>query len=82
MAKTTHNQKVLALLEDGRPHTHHELYDLHVIAHSRISDLRRMGHSIRQWRDGDDYFYQLDPPPLAAHVPVETPASAEQLTIA
>lgn len=55
----THNAKVLQLLADGRPHSHHELYGLHVIAHSRVSDLRRMGHFIEQWKENGDYWYQL-----------------------
>lgn len=55
----THDAKVLALLSDGKPHTHHELYALHVIAHSRVSSLRAKGHLIEAWRDGDDYLYQL-----------------------
>jgi hypothetical protein len=55
----THNARVLMLLSDGKPHTHHELYQLRVIAHSRVSDLRKMGHVIASWREGDDYLYQL-----------------------
>ena len=55
----THNERVLALLSDGEPHTHHELYGLHVVAHSRVSDLRKRGHQIEQWRDGDLYVYRL-----------------------
>lgn len=56
---STHKQKVLDLLRDGRPHTHLELYRLGCVAHSRISDLRRDGHRIDTWRDGDNYLYQL-----------------------
>ena len=60
MPKTdTHCERVLQLLSDHRPHSHHELYALHVIAHSRISDLRKRGHVIEQWREGDDYLYRL-----------------------
>ncbi len=55
----THNERVLRLLSDGQPHTHHELYQLHVIAHSRVADLRKQGHNIVQWRDGDNYLYRL-----------------------
>lgn len=55
----THNEKVLRLLSDGKPHAHHELYALNVIGHSRVSELRRRGHVIDQWRDGDLYMYQL-----------------------
>lgn len=61
----THNQRVLRLLSDGRPHLHHELYALGVIAHSRVSDLRRQGHNILMWREGDDYHYQLVSDPIA-----------------
>jgi hypothetical protein len=55
----THCARVLALLSDGQPHSHSELYALHVIAHSRVSDLRRKGYRIDQWRDGDLYLYRL-----------------------
>lgn len=63
----THNDRVLALLSDGEPHSHHELYALHVIGHSRVSDLRKRGHVIAQWRDGDEYMYRL----LSSPEPVE-----------
>lgn len=55
----THKQRILELLRDGRPHTHHELYALGCVAHSRISDLRNDGYTIECWRDGDDSVYQL-----------------------
>ena len=55
----THNERVLRLLSDGQPHSHRELYGLYVIAHSRVSDLRKRGHDIEAWRDGDDYMYRL-----------------------
>jgi len=55
----THNEKVLALLSDGKIHDHHELYGLHVVAHSRISDLRAKGHKIEAWRDGALHLYRL-----------------------
>lgn len=47
MAARTHCEKVLALLQsrDGWV-SHHELYDLGVIAHSRVSNLRKRGHVI------------------------------------
>ena len=45
----THKQKVLRLLSDGKPHTHHELYSLGCVAHSRVADLRRDGHNIVCW---------------------------------
>lgn len=55
----THNERVLNLLKDHKPHTHHELYALRVIGHSRIADLRRQGHVIAVWREGDNYLYRL-----------------------
>jgi len=55
----THNQKVLALLADGRPHSHLELYDLRVVAHSRVAALRRLGHTIECSREGSLYWYRL-----------------------
>lgn len=68
----THKQKVLRLLSDHKPHSHHELYDLHVIGHSRISDLRRDGHKIDQWREDGHYWYRL----VALGEAPETPAGA------
>lgn len=62
MSKTTGNQRVLRLLSDGKHHSHHELYALRVIAHSRIADLRKRGHVITCERAGDDYVYQLHLP--------------------
>ena len=59
----THKQRVLDVLSDGRPHSHHELYGLHVIAHSRIAELRADGHEILSWvgrgKDGPLHVYQL-----------------------
>lgn len=52
-------QRILDLLRDGKPHTHHELYALGCVAHSRISDLRSDGYTIECWRDGDDSVYRL-----------------------
>ena len=74
----TPNERVLALLKDRQPHTHHELYSLYVVAHSRISDLRKQGYEIAQWRDGDSYVYQLVGGP-----PVEPTLTADvQLSLA
>lgn len=80
----THKARVLALLSDGKAHNHHELYALHVIGHSRIADLRRDGHRIEQWREGDLYFYRLsleqataDP----ASPPAAVASSSEQLVL-
>jgi hypothetical protein len=58
----THNERVLALLSDGEPHSHREMYGLYVMAHSRVADLRKRGHDIRCWREGDLYLYQLQDP--------------------
>jgi hypothetical protein len=55
----THKARVLALLRDGKPHGHMEGYRLGVMLHSRVADLRRDGHVIECWRDGDNYLYQL-----------------------
>ena len=68
----THNEKVLALLSDGEPHSHHEIYGLFVIGHSRIADLRKRGHVIESWRDGDDYFYKL-----CSQEPFSSPSSSD-----
>lgn len=55
----THNARVLALLSDGQPHSHGELYDLNVVAHSRVAALRKQGHTIDCWRDHGVYWYRL-----------------------
>jgi hypothetical protein len=55
----THNERVLELLSDGEPHSHHEGYRLNVMLHSRVADLRKQGHEIACWREGDSYFYRL-----------------------
>jgi hypothetical protein len=72
----THNARVLELLSDGEPHSHLELYDLRVIAHSRVAALRKQGCTIECWRENGLHWYRLldqghddygagDPPPLA-----------------
>lgn len=86
----SHKQRILDLLRDGKPHTHHELYALGCVAHSRISDLRSDGYTIECWRDRDDSVYQLvgtlagigpsSPEPAAALGPV--PASAPDMAAA
>lgn len=55
----SHKQRVLELLRDGEPHGHMEGYRLGVMLHSRVADLRRDGHDIECWRDGDNYLYRL-----------------------
>ena len=59
MTRVTHDDRVLALLSDGQPHPHGEIYDLHVVAHSRVASLRRKGHQIVCWKDGGVYWYLL-----------------------
>jgi hypothetical protein len=55
----THAEKILELLSDGQPHSHHELYALGCVAHSRVSDLRAKGYAIDCWREGDLSMYRL-----------------------
>lgn len=55
----THCERLLAALADGEWHTHHELYALRMIVHSRVADLRRQGHTVEQRRNGDLYEYRL-----------------------
>lgn len=55
----THTQQVLALLSDRQPHSHHEMYELRVMAHSRVADLRRMGYTVECWREHGIYWYRL-----------------------
>ena len=69
----THCERVLALLADGQPHSHHEGYALNVILHSRVSELRKRGHRIDMWRDGDLYMYQLAGSPLSRSDPLPPP---------
>lgn len=51
-------ERVLQRLRQG-PATHLELYELGVVAHSRISNLRAKGYRIECARDGDLYIYRL-----------------------
>lgn len=55
----TDKARLLALLSDGKPHSHKEAYRLGLMAHSRAADLRADGHDIRVWREGGVYLYQL-----------------------
>lgn len=66
----TDTARLLEVLSDGEPHGHRELYRLGMIVHSRVSDLRKQGHVIAAWREGDTYWYQLTP--LGAAVPPQT----------
>ena len=54
-----HSDRVLELLSDGQPHSHLEGYRLGVMLHSRVADLRKLGHVIECWREGAAYVYQL-----------------------
>jgi hypothetical protein len=54
----TQGQRILAILNDGKRHSHHEFYGFCVL-HSRISDLRKKGHSIVCFKTGGVYEYQL-----------------------
>lgn len=61
--------RLLAVLQDGKLHSHSELYGLGMIVHSRVADLRARGHNIicrreRNWdqtkrRETVSYFYCL-----------------------
>lgn len=66
MSRTTDCDRLLAVLSDGRPHNHLELYGLNMIVHSRVADLRKRGYTIESWRErhvnGTRYWYQLLPP--------------------
>lgn len=55
----THEQRLLAVLRDGKPHSHRDLYRLGMVVHSRVAVLRRRGHRIDCRRDGDEYLYRL-----------------------
>jgi hypothetical protein len=55
----TGKQRILQVLENGRPHSHRELYRLGVMVHSRVADLRKDGHNIEcRWED-NQYWYRL-----------------------
>lgn len=51
-------ERILAVLADGREHSHHEFYGWCVF-HSRVAELRKRGHRIEQRREGDVYLYRL-----------------------
>jgi len=64
--RPTDADRLLAVLADGRPHNHLELYGLNMIVHSRVADLRKRGHDVQTWREnhpnGTRYWYQLAAP--------------------
>lgn len=66
MTKPTDADRLLAVLSDGRAHSHLELYALGMIVHSRVADLRKRGHDVQTWREnhpnGTRYWYQLAAP--------------------
>jgi hypothetical protein len=72
--RVTHKQRLLNLLDDGKPHSHLECYGLHIIAHSRVADLRADGYDISQWRDGDLYWYRLNASPIRTDEPGDSPS--------
>lgn len=72
----THAERVLQLLADGKPHSHLEGYRLGVMLHSRVADLRKKGHRIECWRDGDQYLYQLQGPSPISPPSLTTPTAA------
>jgi hypothetical protein len=78
----THNAKVLALLSDGRPHSHLEVYDLRVVCHSRVSALRKLGHKIECSREGSLYWYTLLPQAAPEHLPLSGSGAAPSLVAA
>lgn len=60
LTKGTDNHRLFMALRSGQPKSHHELYGLHMIVHSRASDLRlKHGCLIDTWRDGRTTWYQL-----------------------
>jgi hypothetical protein len=79
--------RLLEVLRDGNPHTHHELYKLGMIVHSRVADLRKRGHDIRSWkakigrdsagRDNYAHFYRLVLPALDAPDALHAKPTAE-----
>lgn len=89
MARVTHKQKMLAILKDGRPHTHLEFYHQGIMAHCRSPELRDEGHDIRVWREDGLYLYQLvvastaggmEPSPAVDGAPRDNGVPGESLT--
>lgn len=83
--KRSHCELLLELLSDGAWHNHHELYELRIVGHSRVAELRdpaRYGYSIEHTRRGSgaeqEHLYRLvgvpaDPPPLAVRLEQRLP---------
>lgn len=54
--------KMHAALKDGRPKTRRELFahaDAFYLTNNAASELRARGFTVSQWRDGEDFVYQL-----------------------
>jgi hypothetical protein len=78
-------ERVLARLRQG-PATHHDIYALHVVGHSRIAELRRRGHRIECEQTTDQrgerlYTYRLlkdasGADGCASHAPSEAASDA------
>lgn len=73
MTRITHEGKVLALLSDGKPHSHMEGYRLGVMLHSRVAGLRKKGYRIVCDKSNREYVYTLISHPLEA--PSGSPSS-------
>lgn len=78
-----HNKRVLEWLSDGAPHHHLSGYQLGVVLHSRIADLRKAGYVIRQWQEqhvnGRRYWYQLLSGPLTKEEGSDVPAGSSSV---
>jgi hypothetical protein len=48
IVKTPDWKRLLGRLEDGDWHSSAELYRMNMIVHSRMADLRKMGHTIEK----------------------------------
>src|SRR6185295_6360014 len=60
LTEGTDTHRLFLALRSGQPKSHHELYGLSMIVHSRASDLRlKHGCLIDTWRDGKTTWYQL-----------------------
>lgn len=57
----SHEERILAVLADGEPHSHRELYRLGVMVHSRVAVLRKRGYRIACRKvDDNTYEYRLE----------------------
>lgn len=76
-AKVSHDELVLDLLSDGKPHEHMELYGLGVMARSRVASLRRKGYDIPCVKTGGEYIYRLVSSPDLCSVETGAQSPAE-----